>query len=323
MSIVVEHNDTIYLRDMVHFKATNEVSDAWVDDGFEPARACVEGKMARDIHPLENNMTRNATALMRFIVALILCSGLMTGCSDEDQSPVVPSITPEIISVSPETEAILTGEFQLSVTAEETESMSLLMDGNLISTLEESPWNWTIFPRTMATGDHEFTFIAMAGDKQATFTRWIGTTNGDTPLVGMPAPDFRLVDAEGNYVLFSELRGNRPVLLNFWAAWCPPCREELPLLQTVQETYGARGLLVLTVDTEDNTDNGYQMLQDGGYTFDALYDMHQRVQWSMYREYVLPTNLLIGRDGVVFKRGIGLFTGYISDADIEAVLVER
>ena len=260
---------------------------------------------------------------MSFLFILILCSGLLIGCSDEDNSPAAPSLTPEILSVSPDTEVVLNNEFQLSVTAEETESMSLFLDGDLISTLEESPWSWTISPDTLASGDHEFTIIAMAGDKQATFTRWVGTTNEDTPLVGMPAPDFRLVDADGNSVLFSELRGNRPVLLNFWAAWCPPCREELPLLQAVHDTYGALGLLVLTVDTEDETANGQQMLQDGGYTFDALYDMHQRVQWPMYREYVLPTNLLIGRDGVVVKRGIGVFTGYISDSDIEAVLVER
>jgi enamine deaminase RidA (YjgF/YER057c/UK114 family) len=57
MSRVVEHNATIYLRDMAHFKAMNEVWDAWVVDGFEPARACVEAKMARDTLLVEMSVT--------------------------------------------------------------------------------------------------------------------------------------------------------------------------------------------------------------------------------------------------------------------------
>lgn len=260
------------------------------------------------------------TSILMILFVVLTLSGFMAGCSDDDNSPVTPSLTPEIISVSYDTQGVLTREFQLRVTAERTESMALYLDGNLVSTLDESPWNWTFDPLMLPTGDHEFIFIAMAGDEQVSFTRWLATSNGVIPGVGMPAPDFRLLDAAGDIVQFSQLRGDRPVLLSFWATWCYWCLEELPDLQAAQETYGPRGLLVLTVDTEFETEPGAQLLQDGGYTFDALFDSNLRVLRDMYLGSAFPTNLLIDRDGLVVKRGYGGFPDYISADDFEGVL---
>ncbi len=63
--------------------------------------------------------------------------------------------------------------------------------------------------------------------------------NPPTPALGYPAPDFELPDLNGNLVRLSQFRG-RPVLLNFWATWCPPCRKEMPDLQAFSEKYGDR-----------------------------------------------------------------------------------
>ena len=64
--------------------------------------------------------------------------------------------------------------------------------------------------------------------------------------VGKPAPDFRLSDLAGEEVNLSDFEG-KPVLLNFWAGWCRPCKEEMPYLQQVYEEWSDRGLVVLTV----------------------------------------------------------------------------
>ena len=62
-------------------------------------------------------------------------------------------------------------------------------------------------------------------------------TNPPAPVLGYPAPDFELPDLNGNSVRLSQFRG-RPVLLNFWATWCPPCRKEMPDLQAFSQKYG-------------------------------------------------------------------------------------
>jgi thiol:disulfide interchange protein len=84
---------------------------------------------------------------------------------------------------------------------------------------------------------------------------WVSATNpGNTtagqipaPRQGFLAPDFSLQDLQGETVTLSELRG-RPVLINLWATWCPPCRAEMPDMQEVYEAYQEQGFLILAVN---------------------------------------------------------------------------
>src|SRR5512141_2878583 len=68
------------------------------------------------------------------------------------------------------------------------------------------------------------------------------------PREGFLAPDFSLQDIQGRPVRLSDLRG-KPVLINLWASWCPPCQAEMPALQKVYESYAAQGLIILAVNT--------------------------------------------------------------------------
>ena len=75
-----------------------------------------------------------------------------------------------------------------------------------------------------------------------------GSAASSTP--GHDAPDFVLTDLQGNTVKLSDLRG-KAVVLNFWATWCPPCKEEIPWLVDLQKRYGSQGLQIVGISMDD------------------------------------------------------------------------
>ena len=71
--------------------------------------------------------------------------------------------------------------------------------------------------------------------------------NYESAQVGNRAPDFELNNLEGQLVSLGDLRG-KPVLINFWATWCPPCRAEMPYLQQIYEEWSDKGLVLLAIN---------------------------------------------------------------------------
>jgi peroxiredoxin len=118
---------------------------------------------------------------------------------------------------------------------------------------------------------------------------------GDAVEVGEPAPNFALKTLGGENLRLSEYRG-RVVLVNFWASWCGPCREQLPALQELHDRYERAGLKVLAVNVEE--DRGEAVAAAGGYTFPVLLDAEHRVS-RRYDIGSMPVTLLIDRDGVL------------------------
>ncbi len=127
--------------------------------------------------------------------------------------------------------------------------------------------------------------------------------------IGNLAADFRLQDLNGQEVLLSSLRG-RPVLLNFWASWCGPCREEMPFIQQVFEDkkWTDRGLMILAVNIGENPATVAKFMKDFDLTFTALTDTTQSVA-KMYNIRSIPTTILIGKDGVIQDKIMGAFPG--------------
>jgi peroxiredoxin len=123
------------------------------------------------------------------------------------------------------------------------------------------------------------------------------------PRVGQPAPDFTLTLVDGRKVTLADLRG-QVVILNFWATWCGPCLQELPLLDGYYEQARKYGLRVFAVATEDSVPE-FQLHK----LFSKLHiDPVHRIRGPYGDSGQVPTNFVIDRAGVVRHAAAGAFT---------------
>ncbi|MCX6094091.1 MAG: TlpA disulfide reductase family protein [Candidatus Bipolaricaulota bacterium] len=138
-------------------------------------------------------------------------------------------------------------------------------------------------------------------------------------LDGFPAPGFTALDAQGSPVDVASLRG-KIVLLDFWAAWCAPCLEELPTIASIHEALSDQGVVVLGVNL-DRSDTAFRdALARLALPYVQIYDGSDGPISSLYRIGGIPMTYLIGRDGVIRARGL---RGGALVAAIEALLGEE
>jgi cytochrome c biogenesis protein CcmG, thiol:disulfide interchange protein DsbE len=119
---------------------------------------------------------------------------------------------------------------------------------------------------------------------------------GGAPQAGVVAPDFGYELSDGTAQRLSDARG-KTVIVNFWATWCVPCREEMPILQSVATTYSDR-VLVLGVNSYDDADAIRAYADELGVTFPLVRDPTGDVG-EQYRVQVLPITVIIDPEGVV------------------------
>lgn len=124
-----------------------------------------------------------------------------------------------------------------------------------------------------------------------------------TPVQGQSAPDFTLTDMQGAKVSLSGLRG-KVVILNFWATWCPPCREEMPSMEKLHQQFNDQGLVILAVNVEKDAAALKNFLQQNGYSFPVLQDKKSEVQ-NLYKVFRFPESFIIDRNGQVVQKVIG------------------
>ncbi len=140
-------------------------------------------------------------------------------------------------------------------------------------------------------------------------------------MVGDPAPNYAATTLTGDSVTTASLRG-KVVLLNVWATWCAPCREEIPYLQRLHEQHAGDGLALvgISVDArgEDETIHGF--MKDFGMTYPVWRDPDERIQ-SLYKALGVPASYLVDREGVIRWRRLGIiresdstFTRALQDA---------
>lgn len=113
------------------------------------------------------------------------------------------------------------------------------------------------------------------------------------------APDFTVYDAEGNAVKLSDYLGV-PVVLNFWASWCPPCKSEMPDFNKVSQEYDPEELQFLMIDLVDGdretVKSGQDYIRSQGYVFTVLYDTSQEAAYT-YGVRSIPTTYFIDSKG--------------------------
>jgi len=140
------------------------------------------------------------------------------------------------------------------------------------------------------------------------------------PEIGAAAPDYAAPSLAGDTLALEELRGS-PVLVNIWATWCVPCREEMPELQALHEELAPRGLRVVgvSIDQKQATGEVRRFLDEHGVDFTILHDPQSRVA-RVFRTVGVPETLLIGADGELRARWIGQVTARTLRPELESAL---
>jgi peroxiredoxin len=123
-----------------------------------------------------------------------------------------------------------------------------------------------------------------------------------------PAPDFTLKSRSGENIKLSELRGN-VVMVNFWASWCGPCRQEMPLLQQLYDRYQGMGFTLLGVNVDEEPTAAEKMLKEIPVNFPVLYDSDNKVS-KQYQVKAMPSTFMVDRDGNVRFLHKGYKPGY-------------
>ena len=122
------------------------------------------------------------------------------------------------------------------------------------------------------------------------------------------APDFALKSDSGRNLRLREMRG-QVVMINFWATWCGPCREEMPKLQQLYGKYHTTGFILLGINIDDKSANAVRMARKLGVTFPVLFDQGKEVS-KLYQVDAMPSTVLIDRDGKTRYRHRGYKSGY-------------
>lgn len=123
--------------------------------------------------------------------------------------------------------------------------------------------------------------------------------------IGNLAVDFELQTLDGKTVKLSDYRG-KPVLLNFWATWCGPCRFEMPFLQQINDSYSAKGLVMLAVDIGESSATVQKFMTDLNLSLTVPLDTTAKVAKS-YGILNIPSTFLIDKDGIIRGKVVGAF----------------
>src|SRR5579859_2885585 len=130
-------------------------------------------------------------------------------------------------------------------------------------------------------------------------------SSAPAPVAGAPAPDFTLKSLDGQQVTLSQLKGH-PVLINFWASWCPPCRLEMPDLVKAYTAHKAEGFVLLGLNATalDTLPDIKAFVKEFGMTFPVLLDQDGSVE-ALYRLRGLPLSVFVDRKGIIRRLNIG------------------
>jgi len=135
--------------------------------------------------------------------------------------------------------------------------------------------------------------------------------------IGSPAPDWSEPEASGGTLALSSLKG-KAIYLNFFATWCPPCNEEAPAINALQQKYGARGFQVVGVDVLENANSAKKFVMEHHLLYPALVD--SGTLRDEYNINGLPVHVFIDRGGVVRNIVVGELSPAEMDENVQRII---
>jgi len=136
-------------------------------------------------------------------------------------------------------------------------------------------------------------------------------------MVNRPAPGFVLKTFEGNAISLADFRG-RPVVINFWASWCPPCRDEAPLIERTWRAYKNRDLIFIGVNIQDRREDALNYMREFNITYPNGPDPTGEISID-YGVSGLPVTFFVSRDGKIVRRWVGALEPSVLNRSIEEI----
>lgn len=140
--------------------------------------------------------------------------------------------------------------------------------------------------------------------------------------VNLAAPELTLTDAQGITHSLADYRG-QVVLVNLWATWCPPCKEEMPALQTFYNKYADQGFTIIAINDGDPTADVVQFIRDYQLTFPVWLDPTYIATEKAFKTLNLPTSFVIDRTGTIRLMWVGGISRRMLDKYVPAVIKEN
>ena len=141
----------------------------------------------------------------------------------------------------------------------------------------------------------------------------------EAPIAGYLAPSFTLTSHQGEEMSLADFQG-QPVVLNFWATWCPPCRAEIPHLQDASLKYNGQ-VAIIGIDQGEPLTLVADFVAQFGVSYPMLLDLNSDVNRE-YNVRALPTTIFIDSNGVVREVYTGIINGAVLEDRIEQLLIE-
>lgn len=154
-----------------------------------------------------------------------------------------------------------------------------------------------------------------SSDSKSTDGTATDTQSGQTAT--NPAPNFTVLDKDGNTVEFSSKTG-KPIILNFWASWCPPCKAEMPDFEEAYKKYGDKVefmMVNLTDGYQETLQKAKAHVSSNGYTFPVYFDTESTGAYA-YNISSVPATYIIDAEGNIVAHAIGMITA----SDLEAAI---
>lgn len=131
------------------------------------------------------------------------------------------------------------------------------------------------------------------------------------------APDFTVTDAEGNEVKLSDFIG-KPVVLNFWASWCPPCKSEMPHFEAAYKDHEDIQFMMVNTTSGDTKSDAEKLIEEEGYTFPVFYDITGNAA-NTYGTSSLPMTFFIDKEGNLVTYAVGMLSAENLETGIEMI----